>query len=204
MAHETALQRMRARMLSLADRVAHTAHRHRARLRAYRRGRPRRIVVVCHGNICRSPYAAEYLRRELLRLKVNGTVVDSAGLIGPGRPANEQGALVALARGVDLSEHRSRLFRPADADPSTLVLVMTRSQRNDLQSQFGVSSASIELLGDFDTDDPPSREISDPYGHPAEEFKRVFGQIERSLQGLCAIWLTQLVAQASPASDVSS
>lgn len=181
-------QRVVDKVRSQADRLTHTWSRKRAQLRLRRRGRPRRIVVLCYGNICRSPYAEAYLRHRLGRDGVTNVYVGSAGIIGPDRPANEQGAATALSRGFNLSAHRSRLFTDEDAGMTDLILVMTRSHRDHLIRRFGVSRERIELLGDFDVEDPPYREISDPYGHPEEEFKRVFGQIERSVEGLCAAW----------------
>jgi protein-tyrosine phosphatase len=143
---------------------------------------------VCYGNICRSPYAAAYLRRALDAASSDAIAVDSAGLIGPGRPANEQAASIASERGLDLSGHRSRLLVRADAAAADLVLVMTRAQRDLLIRQFGVRADGVELLGDFDTEDPPSRDILDPYGKADEVFRTVFTQIERSIAGLEAVW----------------
>lgn len=181
-------ERVREKVLSGVDRVTHTIDRKAAKLRTTRRDRPGRVVFVCYGNICRSPYAAAYLRRRLAEDGLAGVSVDSAGLIGPGRPANQQGTAIALERGLDLSDHRSRLFLASDTGRAELVLVMTRRQREQLIHQFGVRDERIELLGDFDAEDPPFREIADPYGKSDEEFRRVFTQIERSIDGLRALW----------------
>ena len=184
-------ERVRERVLSRVDRITHTSDRKAAKIRATRRTRPGRVVLVCYGNICRSPYAAAYLRRRLAEGGVEGVDVDSAGLIGPGRPANRQGAAIALERGLDLSGHRSRLFLASDSARADLVLVMTRRQREQLVNEFGVPVERIELLGDFDAEDPPFREIADPYGKSDEVFTRVFLQIERCVDGLCACWTEQ-------------
>lgn len=181
-------ERVREKVLSRVDRVTHTSDRKAAKLRTTRRARPGRVVLVCYGNICRSPYAAAYLRRRLAEAGIKGVDVDSAGLIGPGRPANRQGAAIALERGLDLSGHQSRLFLASESGRADLVLVMTRRQREQLIEQFGVPVERIELLGDFDVEDPPFREIADPYGKSDDEFRRVFTQIERSLDGLRALW----------------
>ncbi len=185
-------------LLSGMDRLTHTTDRRRANLRASRRGRPRRIVVVCYGNICRSPYAAACLRLRLSKRGIPDVQVESAGLFGPGRPADPQAAGIALQRGLDLGDHRSRLFRNADSEHSDLVLVMTRSQRDLLIRRFGVHEECIELLGDFDVGDPPVREISDPYGRSDDEFKRGFAQVERSIEGLCLTWADQGASQGGP------
>lgn len=95
---------------------------------------------------------------------------------------------VAVQRGHDLSGHRSRLFGAADSMRADFVLVMTHRQRAQLVSEFGVRPDRIELLGDFDQEDPPHREILDPYGKSDEVFEDVFSQIDRSVDGLLAAW----------------
>lgn len=171
---------------SRLDRLTHSRARRRARSRLDRTGLPRRILIVCDGNICRSPYAEAYLRRRLQDAGRQGVEVESAGFFGPDRPANEQGYALAKLRGVDLGHHRSRLIQRAAAPQADLVLVMTRRQREELIRRFGVSPERVELLGDFDVADPPRREIPDPYGKSEKFFEEVFGQIERSIQGVCA------------------
>src|SRR5690349_21297071 len=64
--------------------------------------RVERLVFVCSGNICRSPYAAEYARS--LGIPIASFGVDTRG----NDTANDVASKVAAARGVDLSNHRSR------------------------------------------------------------------------------------------------
>ena len=172
---------------SRVDRLTHSRARRRARTRLDRARLPRRILIVCDGNICRSPYAEAYLRRRLNDAGRQDVEVGSAGFFGPDRPANERGYAIAMLRGVDLGNHRSRLIQRAAAPQADLVLVMTRRQREELIRRFGVSPERVELLGDFDPTDPPWREIPDPYGQSEEFFQQVFGQIERSIHGFWAI-----------------
>ena len=188
---DDAWQRVRDRLLSVADRVTHTRHRGRAVLRARQRARPRHVLVVCYGNICRSPYAAARLRQQFGQTGLIDILVDSAGFIGPGRPPNTQGAAIALTLGLDLGVHRSKLVDPAELARADLVLVMTHRQREQLLTQFGIDAQRVELLGDFDIEDPPRRQIDDPYGRSDDEFRRVFAQIDRSVAGLSVILAAQ-------------
>ncbi len=197
---DDAWQRVRDRLWSMADRLTHTRNRRRAVQRARRWARPERILVVCYGNICRSPYAAARLQLQFDQPGLMDIRVDSAGFIGPGRPANSQGAAIALTLGLDLGVHRSKLVNPADLARANLVLVMTRRQREQLLSQFGVEAQRVELLGDFDIEDPPLRDIDDPYGRSDAEFRRVFAQIDRSITGLSAL----IAAQGASHSRVSA
>ncbi len=191
-------------LFAISDSITHSWNRKRARHRATLRGIPPRVVVVCYGNICRSPFAKAYLLQRLGELGLSDVEIDSAGLYGPDRPANTQAKAAAHSFGLDLAGHKSRLFLGHDTGQATLVLAMTRSQRNILTRQFGVPQDRIELLGDFDVEDPPSREIADPYGQSDEQFKAVFNGIARSIDGLCAIWASYGRSQAGSEPPVQS
>ena len=64
------------------DRLLHPLRRRAARADLTRRVAPSSMLVICHGNICRSPFAAAVLRA---RLAGTGVCVESAGFFGPGR-----------------------------------------------------------------------------------------------------------------------
>ena len=101
-----------------------------------RRARPdgpvARILVVCTGNICRSPLAAALLARHALRLDA-AVEVTSAGVHGlTGEPATVDMCAEATSRGLDLSPHRAAVADRqlvADAD---LVIAMTDRHRTQL------------------------------------------------------------------------
>lgn len=200
---EAIVPRIQARLRRVVDRLAHVGQRRRARERMQGRSRPDRLLVLCYGNICRSPYAAAVLRSALDHLGQGDTEVASAGLIGPDRPANAQASRVALQRGHDLSGHRSRLLAAADPLQVSLFLVMTHDQRDTLLKQFGIRRERVELLADFDAEDPPTREIEDPYGRSDDEFRRVFDQIDRSVRGLVSIWAEPRVPSGTDGTGTS-
>ncbi len=87
-----------------------------------------RVLVVCTGNICRSP-AAELLLRAGLG-SVAGVEVTSAGLSAPvGAPVAEPMARLLRARGVDPGTSRARQLQPSAVRDADLVLTMTAAQR---------------------------------------------------------------------------
>jgi len=178
------LKRVFDRLRSQLDRLTHVRERARARSRLLRNGRPRGILVVCTGNICRSPYAEALLRSQLEQEGLSDIEVESAGFIGPDRPAEPRGLALAGQRGTDLSAHRSRLVRADDDTRFDLFIVMTRRHRDKLIRYFGVSPDRIALLGDFDSNGGPEREIADPFGKGDQVFEKSFGQIERSVREL--------------------
>src|SRR5258706_2965758 len=99
--------------------------RRRKALEALRaRARPRTLLVVCYGNICRSPFAAALLARELTPLGVD---VRSGGFISFNRPAPAAAIAAAQRHGVDFANPPSV---PATADvtrPVALVIVLDLS-----------------------------------------------------------------------------
>ena len=90
------------------DRARHPA-RHRAARTAVAALRPRSVLFVCLGNVCRSPYA-EWAVRDALESR--GVAVASAGFIGPGRAPPDMAQAVARKRGVEHAASRSMLVTP--------------------------------------------------------------------------------------------
>lgn len=174
------------------DRLLHPLRRRRAR-RLVRRARPvARVLFVCHGNICRSPYAAAALRRELSgsiaevhprASPERRPVVASVGLFGPGRPSPPAARAVAARHGADLSDHRSRLLEPDEPRPGDLVVVMEAWQADRVAERTG-GGTPVLLLGDLDDGGIPHRRIRDPVGEPEEVFEEVYGRIGRCVRAL--------------------
>ncbi|MBW8837767.1 MAG: hypothetical protein JF605_22730, partial [Burkholderia sp.] len=146
-------------------------------------------LVICHGNICRSPYAAAVLA---YRLRPHGIRVLSAGLIGPGRPSPAVARTAALARGIDLKDHRSQLVTPALLAQVDLVIVMDARQRAVLHHDYGVPARDIVVLGDLDPGPIPGRGIADPYDRPLAEFNEVYSRIDRCLNSLVSVFGDQV------------
>ena len=83
------------------------------------------IVVLCTGNICRSPMAEVLLGRQAAAHGSPATV-SSAGFATEDRAAEPHAIRVMADRGLDLSGHRSRLATAAILAPADLVIGMTR------------------------------------------------------------------------------
>lgn len=167
----------------------------RRALRAATRPPPASILVLCLGNICRSPYAEHRLRTELSRAGLPSIDIDSAGFIRPGRPSPELARRVAAGRGVDLEDHRSRVLE-ADAEapgPADLVLVMSPEQRRRFRRLAGPASPRTLVLGDFDPEPSARRAIPDPFDCPEDVFVAVYERIDR-----CCRCLAGALAQAAP------
>lgn len=86
-----------------------------------------RVLLICMGNICRSPTAEGVLRRKLQQAGLAARVeVDSAGTHGyhVGAPPDERAQRHALERGYDLSALRARKVEATDFERFDLVLAM--------------------------------------------------------------------------------
>lgn len=167
-------------------RALHPIRHQRAR-RAIARLRPSRIVVLCYGNICRSPFLEAALRQRL-----PGVAVTSAGLAGPGRGVPEHGLRVAAARGLDLASHRSKLVTADLLRATDLLLVMDQRQARHVVLAYGYSGARIVIAGDLDPAIGDTRAIRDPWREPIDVFEASYERLER-----CAVVLTQVLTSTA-------
>jgi protein-tyrosine phosphatase len=90
------------------------------------------ILVVCTGNVCRSPLAEGFLRASLQRrLGASAPTVSSAGTTGwEGSPAMPESVDAAAERGVDISGHRGRALEREDVDGADLIVGMAAEHRD--------------------------------------------------------------------------
>jgi protein-tyrosine-phosphatase len=105
----------------------------------------RSVLVVCHGNIIRSAFAAELLRQSL---KPGVTVsVRSAGLAAtPGRPAHPNAIAIAATRQVALDRHVSSPLAAELVDASDVIFVMEVSHLVELSARFPAARAKTFLM----------------------------------------------------------
>jgi protein-tyrosine phosphatase len=135
----------------------------------------RTILVVCHGNICRSPYMEAVLQRAL-----PGVSVTSAGIVGPNRPVPDHSLALAGQRGLDLSGFRSRPVSRMNARELDLVIVMDPAQARYMTRVLGVSPRRIVVAGDLDPRSASTRAIRDPWRQSRDVFKAAFDRLDRS------------------------
>jgi protein-tyrosine phosphatase len=168
----------------LPDRLLHPLRRRRARRTLLAHRKLAGLLVLCHGNICRSPYATAVLRRGLDAAGRHEVRVDSAGFIGPGRPPPLIALQVAARRGYDLASHLSSLVAGEALPAYDLILVMDRAQRRWLHRLAPRGHSLVLLLGDFDPLAVVTRAIPDPVSGPPELFETVYDRIDRCVAAL--------------------
>lgn len=134
----------------------------------------KKVVVVCRGNIARSPFAEAILKQELNNRDlsdrydvtsrgVQGTVIDSQPVKFPNITYYDQlynSAKPALEKfGVDLSKHHSAPIDHNLAVSADLLLALDQKTANGLRTLFPEQAHKVHLLSDFadvadDIDDP--------------------------------------------------
>lgn len=136
----------------------------------------RKILVVCTGNICRSPVAAALLRRRL-----PGREIGSAGLSARVRePVHPLAARLAAEEGLDVDGHSARQLTDRMLSEAELVLVMTRAQRRSMLDRSPLLGGKVMLFGRWlggggasgGPGDASGGEIPDPYRKDEDAFRR--------------------------------
>lgn len=172
---------LRSALRQLRDSVMHPLRRRRAFAALRRRPRPTSLLVVCHGNICRSPFAAALLHSAC---SPNGIRVDSRGFMGPGRASPSEAVRAAARYGVDLAAHRSQLLTADTARRAGLIVVMEPAQRRQICDRFARAGRDVVILGDLDPEPVQSRPIRDPINQSLWVFEDTYARIERCAREL--------------------
>lgn len=150
----------------------------RARLNCRARGallNAKRILFVCKGNICRSPFAEHFARR----LFSEGVDIVSAGYYpASGRRSPDAAVAAASAWDVDLSSHRSVLLTAMHLKDADVIFVFDDENYQTL-ARDRTASGKLHLLAVMNPDGDPW--IDDPYGLSVEGFSRIYRQISSAL-----------------------
>jgi protein-tyrosine phosphatase len=146
-----------------------------------------RVLMVCLGNICRSPTAEAVLRTKLRAAGLDGAVeVDSAGISDwhHGAPPDHRSQHHAERRGYDLSDLRSRPVMPADFERFDLLLAMDDENLGHLLAACPPAHRlKLRLLMEF-APHSEQRVVPDPYSGGADHFEEVLDLIEEASEGL--------------------
>ena len=132
------------------------------------------ILMVCLGNICRSPLA-EGIMQHLVAQKGLSWTVDSAGTGNwhVGKPPHQGSVSIARKFGVDISKQVCRQFKVGDFDEFDLILVMDQSNQSDVLAlaRNQRDADKVRLLLD-------DKEVPDPY-FDHTQFEAVYRLVEQ-------------------------
>lgn len=145
-----------------------------------------RILMVCTGNICRSPTAEGVFRKMAEDAGLGGIVeTDSAGTHGyhVGDPPDARSQKAAKKRGYDLSDQRARRVRDNDFDDFDLILAMDGGHHAALSASApGHAQDRIRLFLEFS--EAHSGNVPDPYYGSGDGFELVLDMVEDASRGL--------------------
>lgn len=121
------------------------------------------ILVICMGNLCRSPVAERLLSRLFPLMTVH-----SAGFIASeGMFADKVMSEIAEEKGIVLTDHRSKKFSPEKALKYDLILVMEAKQAEMINHHYPQLSGKCHLLTNWNG----GEDIPDPYQKSNELYK---------------------------------
>ena len=149
-----------------------------------------KVLMVCMGNICRSPLAQAVLEAKAHQAGMANTlIIDSAGTHAyhVGEAPDPRSLAVAKQHGYDCSGQRARHLSPADAETYDLLLVMDKRNLRDAKAILGsAAEGKLQLLLDFSTDPLTETEVPDPYFGGDDGFTHVLRLVESGCDGLLA------------------
>jgi protein-tyrosine phosphatase len=150
-----------------------------------------KVLMVCIGNICRSPLAEGILQQRAWDAGLRWSV-ESAGTNGyhTGEPPHPLSRKVALMNGIDISMQRSRRFRAEDLDEFDMIYAMSGDVIGEMKRIAGrkFRPEKVDLLLNI-LHPGKNRDVPDPWYGPEPGYHEVFRMIDQAC--------TQLVAERS-------
>lgn len=144
-----------------------------------------KILMVCLGNICRSPLAEGILKAKTKERGLDWEV-DSAGTGGwhTGERPDSRSIRVGRRYGIDIADQRARKFRAADLDHFDLILAMDASNRSDILSlaETEAQQRKVEMIMNF-LNPLSDQDVPDPYWDD-NGFEAVFQMLDAACEAL--------------------
>jgi protein-tyrosine phosphatase len=131
------------------------------------------ILVVCQGNVCRSPMAMGLLAEALPNVRLHSAGLDA--LVG--MPPDETAVRLMRERGIDISHHRAVQINRELCLDAELVLVMSAEQRKEVEKRYPTSHGRVFRIGEFGRKDVP-----DPYRQSQSAFERALTIIDEGVR----------------------
>ena len=148
--------------------------------------RPIGILMVCLGNICRSPMAEGMLRHRLEEVGLGSRVrVDSAatGSSHLDHPPDERAIAIAARHGVDISGQRARRLVAEDFDEFDVILCADRTILHDARIRKPrTAHAQVELM--LEWSGAGKKDVPDPYYGSQRDFEQAWKLVDKVAAGV--------------------
>ena len=142
-----------------------------------------KIVMVCLGNICRSPLAEVIMRAKLLE----NHIVDSAGTGAwhSGQLPDKRSVTTAKKRGLDITNQRARQFKVSDFDTFDYIYVMDNSNYKDVISLAPTEESKSKVRLILNEIFPNENvDVPDPYYGGDDGFENVFDMLDQACEAI--------------------
>ena len=144
------------------------------------------VLMVCLGNICRSPMAEGVLLARLAEAGLAGQVrVDSAatGRSHVGHAPDERAIACAAKHGIDIAAQRARALEIADFDEFDFILCADRTILHDARIRKPrTAHAQVELM--LEWSGAGRKDVPDPYYGSQRDFDQAFKLVEKAAAGV--------------------
>jgi low molecular weight protein-tyrosine phosphatase len=155
------------------------------------------VLMVCTGNICRSPMAAGLLGHHLPSAMKARIAVASAGTHAlHGHQAQEDAVAAMHRRGIAIGGHRARQLTRDIARGADLILTMEALQLITVKRLLGWGHNKSCLISAFNPQGPQA-DIEDPYGEPPEAYEACIQVLQPCIWGVIG-WLEKELSEAGP------
>lgn len=144
-----------------------------------------KILMVCLGNICRSPLAEGILKQKIKENNLDWEVSSAGtGYWHIGNPPDERSIAIARQNGIDISDQRAQQLRPGDLQYYDLIFAMDASNYRNILT-YATSEEEREKVEMIMNLVEPGRnqKVPDPY-YNDDGFKEVFEMLERACDKL--------------------
>ena len=145
-----------------------------------------KILMVCLGNICRSPLAEGIMKAKIKKYNLNCTV-DSAGTAAyhVGEKPDSRSQQIAMQHGIDLYDQRARKFVKEDFERFDLIYAMDTSNYDDIlaMARNDEEIEKVNLILNM-THPDQNRSVPDPYYGGADGFANVYRMLDSACEAI--------------------